>query len=183
MTSEFFKLNATKEQKILLAVLGGLIIGGMVFQFLLLTPYRNYQSARAANAELDEKLNRYYEQIVQLQRLRQQYQESAMFLESTKSVMSTDGSQLLAMLTKNSPVKKFSYSSIEMQHPDVRTDSIVQYPFEIGFEEDYAGIVRYLFYQETCLPISFINEIEIKNGKNDPSKLEAKMTGVIYSVD
>ncbi|MFZ5515771.1 MAG: hypothetical protein ACOY90_04000 [Candidatus Zhuqueibacterota bacterium] len=183
MASEFFKLNATKEQKILLAILGSLIIGVLVFQFLLLPPYQNYRRVRAANAEMDDKLNHYYGQIVQMKRLQRQYQESAIFLAGTKSEMSMDGSQLLTMLTKNSPVEKFSYSSIEIKNPEVRADSIVQYPFEIGFEDDYRGIVQYLLYQESCLPISFINEIEIKNDKNDPSKLETKITGVIYKVN
>ena len=70
-----------------------------------------------------------------------------------------------------------------MKNVTVQEDSIVQYPFEIGFQEDYAGIVRYLLYQESSLPISFIKEIDVKTSKNDSTKLDAKVSGVIFKVN
>lgn len=183
MASEFFKFNATKEQKILLAILGSILIGWFVFQFFLLTPFNNYKQAKAVDAELEMKLRDSYDQIMVLNDLKKAYMESVEHLESTKSALSIDGSRLLTMLTKNSPVTNFFYSSLEMKNITVQEDSIVQYPFEIGFQEDYAGIVRYLLYQESSLPISFIKEIDVKTSKNDSTKLDAKVSGVIFKVN
>lgn len=183
MASDFFKFNATKEQKILLAILGSVLVGWIVFQFFLITPYNTYKLAKAADAELDMKLEKYYDEIIVLGDLKKEYMESVRHLESTKSALAVEGSELLTMLTKNSPIRNFSYSSLEMKNAKVNADSIVQYPFEIGFQADFPDVVRYLLYQESSLPISFINEIEIKKSKVDSSRLEAKITGDIYKVN
>jgi len=183
MASDFFKFNATKEQKIFLAILAAILGGWLVFQFFLLAPFNTYKQAKAADSKLNVKLEEYYEQITILNDLRWEYLESAQHLEATKLALSVDGSDLLTMLTKNSPVNNFSFSSLEMKNAKVQADSIVQYPFEIGFQENYAGIVRYLLYQESSLPISFINEIKIKASKIDSSKLDARITGIIYKVN
>lgn len=177
------QIETTKNQKIILIVIAGTLIVCLLTYFFLITPYKSYRQVKQENALLTNQIKEQYQEIVRLKNLKKEYIKNEKYLKETKSKLSLNGAELLTVLTKYSPVKNFFLSSLEMKEKKEKQDEITQYPFEIGFKSDFKKVGEYLLYQESSLPISFIENIEVKPAREKTNSLETKISGIIYKVN
>ena len=174
--------EATKTQKIALAIISVILTLLLIFNFFLYTPYKEYKKAALNDSLLNDRIEAYYREIMRLHEVKKEFTGLDRQLGEAKSKLFVDGAQVLNVLTKNSPVSNFTFSVLQKDKKKEIHTGIVEYPFEIGFKSSYQKLGEYLRYQETALPISFITSIEIKPVKREPDKLETRLSGIIYTV-
>jgi hypothetical protein len=175
-------LNATPKEKLMLAVVVGILVLLIMFYFLLWSPYQLFHTARQENRQLEQKIEATYQEIVRLYSERQVYNTLNASISSARPYLTVENSRMLDVLTKNSPIKEFSYASLEKDKMRETQTGIEEYPFEIGFRSSYQQLGEYLIYQENSLPLSAIRSIEIKPVMENPGKLDTRITGIIYLI-
>jgi len=176
-------IKISKRDKLLLIGFVTIFSSYVVISKFLWSPYKNYKQAQLDHAILTEKIESNYQKIIGLTQLKKEYLKIENYLQDSKKRLSVDGSDLLKILTKESPIESFLYSSIEMNNKEDNAGFIFQYPFEISFYSNFQQIGKYLIYQESSLPISYINDIEINLSKKSADSLNTKISGVIFKVN
>lgn len=177
-----FKIEATKTV-VVLSIIGGFVILGWFAYLFLGTPYKNYQQAREKNRQTGSQLEEKIQELRHLQHLKVDYLKSVNYIENSKFLLSLDAAELISHLTKDSPVENFSLSFLEKRKKQSAQNGFAQYPFEIGFTGDFQTVEKYLFYQESSLPVSYIESIEIAPTKKKSSHFEVRLAGILYGVD
>ncbi|MBD3289456.1 type 4a pilus biogenesis protein PilO [candidate division KSB1 bacterium] len=175
-------ITATKNQKIVLGIMVTILILYLVYKFVIASAYQNYSKKKAEERKLKTLNTEYYNKYVRLQQVRRQYLQDEYFLKHAARKLSIDVSNLLNLLTNNSPVNNFTHAIIEKEKKKIEEGGIVQYPFEIEFQSDFQNIGEFLLYQESSLPISFIENIEIKTVLDQSDLLKTQVSGIIYKV-
>ena len=176
-------LEATKEQKIYLAIIGGCLIIFFAIYIFILPIYNKYKKIKLDDKFIADEIEQQYREVIRLKSIRDDYFTDQKYLQDAKSKLKIEGSNILTTLTKTSPINNFFHSSLEMENKKENKDDFSQYPFEIGFIGDFNEICEYLHYQESELPLSVINKLEIKTTEYNSSLLETNLSGIIFKVN
>lgn len=174
--------EATKNQKFLLAGVGMVLIIYLIYELVFAPAFTVYSEKKDVDAQLSSQLQEYYQKSMRYKRLKQAYIRDERYLNVAREKLSIDVADLLSLLTQDSPISNFTQASLEKQKKKVDESGVVQYPFQISFQSSFEKIGEYLLYQESALPTSFINTIEIQRVKTSATLLETRITGVIYKV-
>ncbi|MBD3290214.1 type 4a pilus biogenesis protein PilO [candidate division KSB1 bacterium] len=176
-------LEATKNQKIVLGSILLAFILYLIYMFAIAPAYQAYNEKKDEERKLNSENIEYSRKLIRLQQVREQYLKNEHFLQHATEKLSIDVADLLSLLTKNSPVKNFAHAYLEKQHKEIEESGVIRYPFELEFQSDFKKIGEFLLYQESSLPISFIENIEIVKIPNQKNMLITRISGVIYKVE
>lgn len=176
------KLEATKNQKIMLFVLGGVLSGYLLVHFILLEPFKTFQKLRAEEQKLNQEIEELFKKHQRLQQAKHDYHHQKYYLKTAKQKLWLDASDLLNLLTQNSPVSTIYQSLFGKSEMISNQREISRLPFSITFSTQYQKIGEYLLYQEAALPISHVESIEIRPDPKVPNFLEVKLSGKVYEV-
>jgi hypothetical protein len=176
-------INLNEKQKYLL-ISAVFIIGAVLFIALSIVPgLKSYNKEKIEDSYLNEEIDKQYQEVVRLQRLKEEFLKSDRYLKEAKLILSMDSAEILNMLTKNSPVENFTQASIEMKNMKATQEKVSQYPFDISFAGSFEKIRDYLYYQETALPLSVIKSIEIIQSEESTTILETSLNGILYRIN